>query len=445
MSKLVDWAVTIFGQYGPLGLFIVAFAESSFFPVPPDVVLIPLCMAHPRASLLYAAVTTAASVLGAVFAYLVGAHGGRPLLLKFTDRASLDRVRRLFDQFGGWALGIAAFTPVPFKVFTIASGIFQVRLVPFLVASTIGRGARFFLEAALVLRHGEHVREIIGTQFELITLVVGIAVAVAAIAWNAASHRKPAQQAPAPGSAGANKRHWRIRLPKAVHDIAPSNKRFWAEWGIYAIAGFVFLLIFFEELALLAQPDRAPFLRQIDVTIMTRVRAVRNPFLTKAFTFAAVLGSYPFVFASLALATVFNLLRGQRTRAATLVICAIGGVGLSALTRWAYNLPGPEFALAVPEILSRSFTAQSITVALPFYGMAAYIGLSMADSRLRQWVAGVAVAAIVALICFSGVYMGFQWPSEAAAGTVAGAMWLFICIKLFSLTRQGHRLHTDSE
>ena len=332
-------------------------------------------------------------------------------MLKFTDRASLDRVKRPFDQFGGWALGIAAFTPVPFKVFTIASGIFQVRLVPFLVASTIGRGARFFLEAALVLRHGEHVREIIGTQFELITLVVGIAVAVAAIAWNAASHRKPAQQAPAPRSAGANKRHWRIRLPKAVHDIAPSNKRFWAEWGIYAIAGFVFLLIFFEELALLAQPDHAPFLRQIDVTIMTRVRAIRNPSLTKAFTFAAVLGSYPFVFASLALATVFNLLRGQRTRAATLVICAIGGVGLSALTLWAYNLPA-EFALAVPKLLPE-FHGPVDYCSPSFYGMAATSGSAwrFTASPVGRWSGS---RRNCRLICFSGS-MGFQWPSEAAA------------------------------
>lgn len=445
MNKLVDWAVTIFGQYGPLGLFIVAFAESSFFPVPPDVVLIPLCMARPRASMLYAAVTTAASVLGAVFAYLVGSRGGRPLLLRFTDRASLNRIERLFDQFGGWALGIAAFTPVPFKVFTIASGIFQVRLVPFLVASTIGRGARFFLEAALVMRHGEHVREIIGTQFELITLIVGIAVAIAAIAWNAASRRrKPATEATASASGEAKRRQWRIRLPKAVHDLAPSRKRFWAEWGIYAIAGFVFLLIFFEELVELAQPGRAPFLRQVDIAVMTWVRAVRNPFLTAIFTFAATLGSYPFIFASLALAIAFNLFRRRRARAATLAICAIGGVGLSALTRWAYNLPGPEFALAVPEILSKSFTAQAIPVALPFYGMAAYIVVGLTHSPLRRWATGGAVSTVIALICFSGVYMGFQWPSEAAAGTIAGVMWLSICIKLFSLTERGRRLHPNS-
>ncbi|MDD4792008.1 MAG: hypothetical protein PHP20_03005, partial [Firmicutes bacterium] len=118
--------------------------------------------------------------------------------------------------------------------------------------------------------------------------------------------------------------------------------------------------------------------------------------------------------------------------------------GLSALTRWAYNLPGPEFALAVPEILSQSFTAQSIPVALPFYGMAAHIVVSLAHSRFGRWAAGGAVATLVTLICFSGVYMGFQWPSEAAAGTIAGAIWLSICIKLFSLTGQGHKLHTDS-
>ena len=120
MAKVIDWTIAIFGQYGLVGLFVVSFAESSFFPVPPDVMLIPLCLARPRASMLYATVATVSSVLGAVFAYLVGARGGRPLLLKFTSQDGLSKIQGLFKRFGGWAVGIAAFTPIPFKVWLIA-------------------------------------------------------------------------------------------------------------------------------------------------------------------------------------------------------------------------------------------------------------------------------------------------------------------------------------
>ncbi|HQD80211.1 MAG TPA: VTT domain-containing protein [Bacillota bacterium] len=442
MAKVIDWTIAIFGQYGLVGLFVVSFAESSFFPVPPDVMLIPLCLARPRASMLYATVATVSSVLGAVFAYLVGARGGRPLLLKFTSKDGLSKIQGLFKRFGGWAVGIAAFTPIPFKVFTIASGIFQVRLAPFLIASTLGRGARFFLEAALVLKLGEQVRDIIGTQFELITLMVGLVVAVAAIVWN----RKSSVQAPifSDKRGSGTKPYWRIRLPKSAASPGLSGKRFWAEWGIYAIAGFVFLLIFFEELVELAQPDHAPFLRQIDMGIMTWIRAIRNPFLSTTLTFTATLGSYPFVFACLALAVTYNLFRHRRARAATLAICVIGGLGLAVLTRWAYSLPGPELALPVPDILSRSFAAQPIPVALPFYGMATHMLGSRTRSRARRRAIRVAAGVIIALICFSGIYMGFQWPSEAAAGVVAGAMWLIICIRLLSLTGQGHKLGSKS-
>ncbi|HOL52212.1 MAG TPA: hypothetical protein PLM91_08445, partial [Bacillota bacterium] len=213
---------------------------------------------------------------------------------------------------------------------------------------------------------------------------------------------------------------------------------------IYAIAGFVFLLIFFEELVELAQPDHAPFLRQIDMGIMAWIRAIRNPFLSTTLTFTATLGSYPFVFACLALAVTYNLFRHRRARAATLAICVIGGLGLAVLTRWAYSLPGPELALPVPDILSRSFAAQPIPVALPFYGMATHMLGSRTRSRARRRAIRAAAGVIMALICFSGIYMGFQWPSEAAAGVIAGAMWLLICIRPLSLTGQGHKLGSKS-
>ena len=243
MAALIEWALDVFGRFGAAGLFVVAFAESSFFPVPPDVMLLPMCIAHPQAAAWYAVITTASSVLGAAFGYLVGARGGRPLLLRFTDEQGLRTVQRLFDKYGGWAVGIAAFTPIPYKVFTIASGIFRVRLTPFFAASIIGRGGRFFLEAILAARYGEAFREMVGPRFETITLLVGLAVAALAIALGRV--RRRAGVAVGTGAV-SGPRFARVRLPGPVARFSRHRRNVLAEWFIYLLAGFICLLILLE-------------------------------------------------------------------------------------------------------------------------------------------------------------------------------------------------------
>ncbi len=244
MNSLAEWSLDVFGRFGTVGLFVVAFAESSFFPVPPDVFLLPMCMAHPQAAMWYAFITTVSSVLGAGFGYLVGARGGRPLVLRFTDDRGLRTVQKLFDKYGGWAVGIAAFTPIPYKVFTIASGIFRVRLTPFLTASVIGRGGRFFLGAALAMKYRDTFREVIGPKFEIITLLVGLAAVAAAIALGRAQGRAGrAAQATA-----------RLRFPSAIARLDQRQRRRLVERLIYTLAGFIFLLILLAATGLLRLP-----------------------------------------------------------------------------------------------------------------------------------------------------------------------------------------------
>ena len=181
MISLVDWASDVFGRFGVWGLSVVSFAESSFFPIPPDVLLIPMVLAAPPRGLFYASLTTAASVLGALFGYVLGVRGGRPLLVRLTGGKGIDQVQTYFQEYGGWAVGIAAFTPIPYKVFTIASGIFRVRVTPFLIASIVGRGARFFLEAALVMKFGDSALDLLGSRFERITFALTATVIVVAL------------------------------------------------------------------------------------------------------------------------------------------------------------------------------------------------------------------------------------------------------------------------
>ena len=128
-------------------LFLLAFAESSVFPIPPDVLLMALTLGNPSWGLYFAAIATAGSVLGGMFGYVIGWWGGKPLLLRLMGQDRVSRVHDTFERYEGWAILIAGLTPVPYKVFTIGAGAFYVNFRVFVVASLLSRGARFFLVA----------------------------------------------------------------------------------------------------------------------------------------------------------------------------------------------------------------------------------------------------------------------------------------------------------
>lgn len=157
-ETLKEWAFQLVNSYGQIGLFVIAFAESSFFPIPPDVLVIALVMPPTDASpFITATICTVGSVAGAVGGWLIGKWGGRPILDKLFDPEKVRQVEKLYDRYGVAAVFIAAFTPIPYKVFTIASGVFRLNLLGFIGASVIGRGARFFLVAYLTDWFGEWV------------------------------------------------------------------------------------------------------------------------------------------------------------------------------------------------------------------------------------------------------------------------------------------------
>lgn len=144
--------------HAPRYLMGLSFAESSFFPVPPDVMLAPMSLASPGKAWYFAALTTAASVLGGLLGYLIGIYAFdliQPWLQEFGYWDAYLNAKSWFDQWGFWAIFLAGFSPIPYKVFTITAGVIAMALVPFVIASAIGRGARFFLVAALMAWGGE--------------------------------------------------------------------------------------------------------------------------------------------------------------------------------------------------------------------------------------------------------------------------------------------------
>jgi len=152
-------------------LFGLSFAESSFFPIPPDVMLAPMCLARPSKGFYYAFITTLASVAGGVFGYLVGMFlfdliSPMIEMLNYTEK--LEHVQIWFGEWGFWAILIAGFSPIPYKLFTIAAGLMGMTFIPFVLASIVGRGARFFLVAFLLSLGGESLRNNLKNYIERI-------------------------------------------------------------------------------------------------------------------------------------------------------------------------------------------------------------------------------------------------------------------------------------
>lgn len=163
-------------------LFIWTFAESSFFPIPPDFVMWGLVHANPDKWVLYASLVTVASVTGALFGYFIGDKAGRPFLKKFIKgteeekNTKLGKVEKLFRDYENMAILIASLTPIPYKVFTIMGGIIEMPLKGFIFWSIIGRGLRFFVGAYLfsVISRNNNLGTYIKSNIELIFLAIGL-------------------------------------------------------------------------------------------------------------------------------------------------------------------------------------------------------------------------------------------------------------------------------
>jgi len=169
---VLHWAET---PYGTPALFILAFTESSFFPVPPDVLLIALCLSIPTRSFYYALICSIGSVLGGAFGYLVGITFmdtiGMKILAFYGFSEQYAYVQELYMKYDAWAVGIAGFTPIPYKVFTISAGAFKISFPVFIIASAISRSLRFFIVAGLIYIFGKPIKGFIDRYFNLLCII----------------------------------------------------------------------------------------------------------------------------------------------------------------------------------------------------------------------------------------------------------------------------------
>lgn len=174
---VLHWAET---PYGPWALAAFAFAEASFFPIPPDPLLMALCLGAVTRSLRFAAITTVASVAGGVLGYFLGAVAWQftgDFFLTYVPgvtEEAFEAVQVLYTKYDFWAVFFAGLTPIPYKVFTLSSGIFGISFPIFLLASVLSRGLRFFLVAGLIYKFGPPISRFIDKYFNILTWVFGI-------------------------------------------------------------------------------------------------------------------------------------------------------------------------------------------------------------------------------------------------------------------------------
>ena len=184
LKKTYDWVLSWSeSRWGTLALFILAFAESSFFPIPPDVLLIALCLGCATKAFRYATVCTVGSLIGAITGYAIGYFLWQTPSGEFTSIADFffrvipgftieeyEKISRLYNRYNFWVVFTAGFSPVPYKLITITAGVFRLDVPVFMLASVISRGLRFFLIGWLIWKFGAPIKTFIDKYFNWLAL-----------------------------------------------------------------------------------------------------------------------------------------------------------------------------------------------------------------------------------------------------------------------------------
>jgi len=188
MRRAYNWMMSLATHTNaPIALFCVAFIESSFFPIPPDVMLVPMVLAQREKAFWFAGIATVGSVIGGAFGYAIGYflydYIGQPVLNFYGYADRFHEFANLFNEWGVWILIIKGMTPFPYKVLTILAGVTHMNFISFMAASIVARAMRFFLVAALLYWFGQPIRDFIEHRLTLVTtafvvLLVGGFVAV---------------------------------------------------------------------------------------------------------------------------------------------------------------------------------------------------------------------------------------------------------------------------
>ena len=421
MSEFLSNFVEFIEAYGVVGLAVISFAESSFFPIPPDILLIPMAFMNRKLALFYALVTTVSSVIGGTFGYIIGKQLGKPILRRFFKEEKIKKVEGYFAQYGGWSIAIAGFTPIPYKLFTISAGAFNVRMYTLIMASIFGRGGRFFLEGFFIFFLGDTAKYYLQNYFEVFTIGITVLGVIIYYVWK---KLKTAGRVKGTGVMAKFKKKysklqaWVLRYRK--YDRAATY------FFISIFAALLSLLVFLEFVE--DYLTRGNW--NIDVKVINYVNTIRNTTLTQIFKGITITGSTLFIIV-ITLALGLILIRKQQKKEALLLSLNTLGLCLfNTVLKQVFKRQRP-LGLRIIKVSGYSFPSGHAMIFMGFSILIIYYLLTDVRKKRPAILASVLIFVYAILVGLSRVYLGVHFLSDVFAGWFAGVLWSSTSIVIY--------------
>ncbi|MCL4440517.1 MAG: phosphatase PAP2 family protein [Firmicutes bacterium] len=415
LSQLFQSSVAFFQIYGTVGLFLMSFAESSFFPVPPDILLIAMSLSQPKLALWYALITSVASVLGGIFGYFIGAKAGRPLLDRWVPAKRVAQIESLFQRYGGWATCALPISPIPYKVFTIGAGVFQIQKTVFVVASILSRSARFFLEGLLIFYLGSAAKHFLSSYLEILTIGLSL---VILLLYFVLRHTKTMQYLNG---------FW-VKLRERLERYYNEKMSPLGAFGNYLLVGSVLGIGSMLLFAKLASELLENELKWFDNAVIDLVHRLDSPLTTEVMKGLSTIGSSTVMIGvALVAALLLWWVKRHFWDALMVPVALIGSYSLNELLKWIFRRDRPNVARLV-EATGYSFPSGHAMVSMTVFGLLAYLAWINLRQPLLRYLLTCTLVLLAVAIGISRIYLGVHYPSDVLAGFAAGGFWLVGCI-----------------
>lgn len=423
LGGFLDNFVAFIQSYGIIGLAVLSFAESSFFPIPPDILLIPMAFMNRHLALLYALVTTVSSVLGGVFGHVIGKKLGKPILIKLFKADKLSKVENYFKKYGGWSIAIAGFTPIPYKIFTISAGVFNVRMFTLIIASIFGRGARFFFEALLIFLLGDTAKYYLQNYFEIFTVAVTI---LFIMLYLISKKLKATKKIGNTGIIAFIKRKC-----NELHTFTIKYKNY-DEAAIYFFMNIFLsltsLFIFLDLVEDYLTKENWGF----DLIVASYVDSIRNNFLNSFFKVITKTGNViPMLIITFIVAVIFIRIKKEK-QALFISINTLGLWIFNGLLKQIFKRPRPSGSKIIAAS-GYSFPSGHAMIFMGFSILICYYILLYVKQKRTAIFLSILILAYSILVGLSRVYLGVHYFSDVLAGWFAGILWSSGSIAIYDI------------
>ncbi|WP_054870977.1 phosphatase PAP2 family protein [Caloranaerobacter sp. TR13] len=417
MKEIFINFVQIIQRYGVVGLAVLSFAESSFFPIPPDVLLIPMALMNRKFALFYALVTTISSVFGGIFGHIMGRRFGKPLLKRFIKNEKLNKVQEYFEKYGVRAIVVAGFTPVPYKVFTLSSGAFNVKIVSLVIASIIGRGARFFLEGFFIFLFGDTSKYYLENYFEFITVAVATLYVLIYYIWN---KKKSIEK--------VGNTEVLINIKRIFNKLRIFTLKYnkYDETVRYFLISILSLFIFSAMIEDYLTIGNWKF----DALAFSYVYSIRNTILNNVFKMLSITGNFISVMLITLIISFILIYFKKRNDAIFFSLNTLVGWGLNQILKIIFKRPRLS-GLWLVKASGYSFPSGHAMVFMGFSFLLIYYVFNYIKNKKFAVAISTFIFIYSIFVGLSRIYVGVHYLSDILAGWIAGTFWASSSIVIY--------------